>query len=85
MGPWGCPEGFSIIVRDLFYNTPARLKFMKSDKAEGSNCVFALCCALGRPEVSLRCKGRERVFSPETAGWTVAFTACWAGIWRRTC
>jgi DNA mismatch repair protein MutL len=67
MTPWGCPEGTTIIVRDLFYNTPARLKFMKSDRAEGANCVFAaLCCALGRPDVSLRCvkDGKEEFFSP---------------------
>ena len=31
----GCPEGTTIIVRDLFFNTPARMKFMKSDTVEG--------------------------------------------------
>lgn len=30
----GCPDGTTMIVTDLFYNTPARLKFMKSDSAE---------------------------------------------------
>ena len=30
----GCPEGTTICVRDLFYNTPARMKFMKKDTAE---------------------------------------------------
>lgn len=30
--PAGCPEGTTILVRDLFYNTPARMKFMKSDR-----------------------------------------------------
>ncbi len=30
----GCPEGTTLVVEDLFYNTPARLKFMKSDGAE---------------------------------------------------
>lgn len=33
---FGCPEGTTIIVRDLFYNTPARMKFMKKDSAEAS-------------------------------------------------
>ncbi|NLV85802.1 MAG: DNA mismatch repair protein MutL, partial [Clostridiales bacterium] len=67
MVPWGCPEGTTIIIRDLFYNTPARLKFMKSDRAEGSSCLsLALRCALGRPEVSVRLikDGKEEFFSP---------------------
>ena len=54
-------------VRDLFYNTPARLKFMKSDRAEGSACVnAALRVALGHPEVSVRFvrEGEEVFFSP---------------------
>ena len=63
----GCAEGTTIIVKDLFYNTPARLKFMKSDRAEGSACVqAAFRCALGRPDVSVRCirDGEEQFFSP---------------------
>lgn len=67
MGPWGCPEGTSFIVRDLFYNTPARLKFMKSDRAEGSHCVLlAQKVALGHPEISVRClhDGKEDFFTP---------------------
>ena len=31
----GCPDGTTIVVRDLFFNTPARMKFMKSDTVEG--------------------------------------------------
>ena len=55
ISPAGCPEGTTIIVRDLFFNTPARLKFMKSDRAEGSAVASAaLRCALSRPEVSVR-------------------------------
>ncbi len=67
MGPWGCPEGTSFVVRDLFYNTPARLKFMKSDRAEGSHCVLlAQKVALGHPEISIRClhDGKEDFFTP---------------------
>ena len=63
----GCPEGTTMIVRDLFYNTPARLKFLKSDRAEGTACVqAALKCALGRPEISVQCikDGKEEFFSP---------------------
>ena len=67
MGPWGCPEGTTMIVRRLFYNTPARLKFLKSDRSEASACLqAALRCALGHPEVSLRFlrDGKEEFFSP---------------------
>ena len=56
-----------MIVKDLFFNTPARLKFLKSDRAEASACVqTALRCALGRPEVSVRLirDGKEEFFSP---------------------
>ena len=55
MSPAGCPEGTTMIVRDLFFNTPARLKFMKSDRAEGSAVSSAVVrCALSRPDVSIR-------------------------------
>ena len=67
MLPAGCPEGTTMVVRDLFYNTPARLKFLKSDRSEAAACVLtALRCALGRPEISVRClrDGQEEFFSP---------------------
>ena len=63
----GCPEGTTIQVRDLFYNTPARQKFLGSDRSESVACVqAALRCALGRPDVSIRClrDGQEEFFSP---------------------
>ena len=53
--PAGCPEGTTIVVRDLFYNTPARLKFMKKDAAETAGVTAAVIrCALSHPEVSIR-------------------------------
>ena len=67
MGPWGCPEGCTMRVSRLFYNTPARLKFLKSDRSEASACIqAALRCALGHPELSLRFirDGKEEFFSP---------------------
>ncbi len=67
IGPAGCPKGSVFTVQDLFYNTPARLKFMKSDRAEGAWCVqTALRVALGRPDISVRCirDGREEFFTP---------------------
>ena len=51
----GCPEGTTIIIRDLFFNTPARMKFMKSDVVEGSRITAAVQQqALAHPEVSFR-------------------------------
>jgi len=55
MSPAGCPEGTTIIVRDLFFNTPARLKFAKSDRAEGASIAsVVLRSALSRPDISFR-------------------------------
>ena len=49
----GCPDGTTIIIRDLFYNTPARMKFMKSDSVEGGKVAAAVQMqALAHPEVS---------------------------------
>lgn len=67
MGEIGCPVGTTMTVKDLFFNTPARLKFMKSDRSEASACIqTAMRCALGRPEVSVRFirDGKEEFFSP---------------------
>lgn len=63
----GCPEGTQMVVKDLFYNTPARRKFLKTDRSEASACIqAALRCALGRPQVSVRFirDGKEEFFSP---------------------
>ena len=51
----GCPKGTTIIVRDLFYKTPARMKFLKKDVSE-ANAVAAVVdrIALSHPEISFR-------------------------------
>ena len=51
----GCPDGTTIVVRDLFYNTPARMKFLKKDVAE-ANAVADVVdkLALSHPEISFR-------------------------------
>jgi len=50
----GCPDGTTIIIRDLFYNTPARMKFMKSDTVEGGRVAAAVQMqALAHPEVAI--------------------------------
>ncbi len=49
----GCPDGTTIIIRDLFYNTPARMKFMKSDTVEGGRVAAAVQMqALAHPNVA---------------------------------
>lgn len=66
-GPAGCPEGTTMIVRDLFYNTPARLKFMKTDRAEGAGVsAQVIATALSHPEVSVRYikDGKEECHTP---------------------
>ena len=51
----GCPDGTTIIVRELFYNTPARLKFMKRDSVESSHVASVLQQqALAHPDISFR-------------------------------
>lgn len=49
----GAPNGTTIIVRNLFYNTPARRKFLKSDTAEANAIADTLeHLALARPDIS---------------------------------
>ncbi|MEE3311279.1 MAG: DNA mismatch repair endonuclease MutL, partial [Acutalibacteraceae bacterium] len=51
----GCPEGTTIVVRDLFYNTPARMKFLKKDVTEGNSVAGVVDrIALSHPEISIR-------------------------------
>ena len=71
----GCPEGTTIIVRDLFFNTPARMKFMKSDTVEGSRVAAAVQMqALAHPEVAFRFlrDGKEVLSTPGTGGLEAA-------------
>ena len=63
----GCPQGTTMVVKDLFYNTPARLKFMKKDSAESAAC-FAMVqrLALSHPEVSIKFlrDGKQDLLTP---------------------
>lgn len=53
--PAGCPDGTTIIVRDVFYNTPARLKFLKTDASESSLIIdFVSKMALAYPSIRFR-------------------------------
>ena len=51
----GCPDGTTFVVRDIFYNVPARLKFLKQDTSEGNNVANLVTkLALSHPEISLK-------------------------------
>jgi DNA mismatch repair protein MutL len=61
-GDVGMPDGTQIDVRDLFWNTPARLKFMKSEATEAANVAEAVIrLALAHPEIHFRLRGNGRV------------------------
>ena len=49
----GCPDGSTFIIRDLFYNVPARMKFLKTDVAEGNSVSNVMDkTALSHPEIA---------------------------------
>ncbi len=55
LSPSGCPDGTTIIISDLFFNTPARMKFLKKDVSEGNACAAVIDrIALSHPEISFK-------------------------------
>ena len=71
----GCPDGTTIIIRDLFFNTPARMKFMKADSVEGSRVAAAVQMqALAHPEVAFSFirDGKQTLSTPGTGGLEAA-------------
>ena len=63
----GCPPGSTVVVKDLFFNTPVRKKSMKSPSIEGSLCHEIIShMSLARPDVSfeLKNKSRRSFYSP---------------------
>lgn len=64
-----CPfkEGTRIVVEDIFYNTPARLKFLKSPTTEQKYCLEVVeKIAIAWPEISFRTEvdGKRQIFTP---------------------
>lgn len=52
-GPAGCPPGTSVILRDLFYNTPARMKFLKRDVSEAGAVAGVIeHAAVSHPDIA---------------------------------
>ena len=59
----GCPDGTTITVKELFFNTPARLKFLKSESREGIYITEVVQnLALSHPNVSFRYKANEKSY-----------------------
>lgn len=58
----GCPDGTTIIIRDIFYNVPARAKFMKKDVTE-ANAVSSIVqkIALSHPDIAIKMIRDNRV------------------------
>ena len=76
--PASCPQGTQVTLRDLFYATPARLKFLRSDRAEAqaiSDVVKRL--AIAEPSIAfvLRDSDRDRIVFQVQAEQADLFTA----------
>jgi DNA mismatch repair protein MutL len=70
VGPAGCPEGTTVEVEDLFYNTPARRKFLKADATEFDHVNTVVTqYALANPDVAVSLDHDDReVFATEGRG-----------------
>lgn len=85
-GEAGCPNGTTMLVRDLFYNTPARMKFMKRDSVEASAVLSTVQrLALAHPEVAVRVlrDGRSSSPRPATESSSARSMPSWAARPRR--
>ena len=71
--PCGCPQGTTIEVRQLFYNTPVRQKFMKTAQTERGHIMEAFTrVALAHPEIQMTCvNGSKTTYNlPATEVWS---------------
>lgn len=60
--PIGCPDGTTMVIRDLFFNTPARLKFMRADSAESSSVIeFVTDIALAYPDIRIQMINNDKI------------------------
>ena len=74
--------GTTIRVRDLFFNTPARMKFLKKDASEGTFVADVVNrLALSHPEISFRFvrEGKLQYVTPATGICGARPMRCWAG------
>ena len=78
----GCPSGTTIVVRDMFYNTPARHKFLKKDNYESLQIQGAVVrAAQSRPDITFTFirDGREEIRTPGSG----ELAACLHSLWGR--
>ncbi len=70
----GCPEGTTMVVRDLFYNTPARMKFLKKDFTEAGYILGVVQhAALSHPEIAFTLiRNGKQVFTTDGKGKLIA-------------
>lgn len=60
--PAGCPIGTTIEVRNLFFNTPARRKFLRTSTTEQTRCLEWLRdLAMANPSIAMRCVGDGKI------------------------
>ncbi len=83
----GCPVGTAITVKDLFYNTPARARFMKKDSAEAAACA-AVCekIALSHPAVavSFTSEGERKFATPGDGDYATAIYSVFGSAITKT-
>ncbi|HEY9855844.1 MAG TPA: DNA mismatch repair endonuclease MutL [Stenomitos sp.] len=74
--PFGCPEGTSMRIEELFFNTPARRKFLRADSTEtGHVTEVVTALALAHPEIHLSLKANERMVFDTSGAQDIETTA----------
>jgi DNA mismatch repair protein MutL len=72
VAPCGCPVGTTLEVRNLFYNTPVRRKFLRASPTETGHCTEAFTrIALGQPQVHFTLRHNDKLLFdlPPTSEW----------------
>ncbi len=82
VAPCGCPVGTTIEVRNLFYNTPVRRKFLRTTPTEVSHCAEAFTrIAMAYPRIHFTLRHNDRVLHdlPAVANWQERIAALFPG------
>jgi DNA mismatch repair protein MutL len=82
VAPCGCPPGTTIEVRNLFYNTPVRRKFLRTTATEIGHCAEAFArIALAFPQIHFTLRHNDRVTHelPAVANWRERIAALFPG------